>query len=123
MLNGAELVLIPNACDIETNRIAQLQGRAFENMYAIAMTNYPKPKNNGQSIAFDGMREKGTDYDPLLVRADDSEGVWYAELDVKKLKEYRKKEIWGDAYRKPRLYKKLIEDSPKPPFLRDGAKQ
>ncbi len=123
MLNGAELVLVPNACDIENNRVAQLQSRAFENMYAVAMTNYPKPKNNGQSIAFDGMREKGVDYDPLLVHADDTEGIWYAEFDVEKLRAYREKEIWGDAYRKPRLYSKLTEDAPKHPFLRNKAKR
>ena len=123
MLNGAELILIPNACDIENNRIAQLQTRAFENMYAVAMANYPNPKYNGQSIAFDGMREKGVDYDPLMVRADDTEGIWYAELDTEKLRAYRAKEIWGDAYRKPRLYNKLIENNPKHPFLRAKAKR
>jgi predicted amidohydrolase len=32
MLKGAEITLIPNACDLEENRIAQLKARAFENM-------------------------------------------------------------------------------------------
>jgi len=69
------------------------------------------------------MREKGVDYDPLMVRADDTEGIWYAELDTEKLRAYRAKEIWGDAYRKPRLYNKLIENNPKHPFLRAKAKR
>lgn len=33
---GAELVLAPNACPMEINRLSQLRGRAFENMMGIA---------------------------------------------------------------------------------------
>ena len=36
MLQGAELILTPNACPMEINRLAQLRGRAYENMLAIA---------------------------------------------------------------------------------------
>ena len=36
MLNGAELILVPNACPMEINRLAQLRSRAYENMLAIA---------------------------------------------------------------------------------------
>ena len=36
MLKGAELILVPNACPMEINRLAQLRGRAYENMTAIA---------------------------------------------------------------------------------------
>ena len=123
MLNGAELILVPNACIIEGNRIAQFQSRGFENMLAVAMTNYPKPKLNGKSCSFDGMRVKGEDYNPLLVMADESEGIWYASVDIEKLRTYREKEIWGDAYRKPRLYSKLVEDDVKYPFVRKDARR
>ena len=41
MLKGAELILTPNACPMEINRLAQLRGRAYENMLAIATCNYP----------------------------------------------------------------------------------
>ncbi|MDO8604250.1 MAG: carbon-nitrogen hydrolase family protein [bacterium] len=123
MLNGAEIILVPNACVLENNRIAQFQSRGFENMLGVAMTNYPKPKLNGKSCAFDGMRVKGEDYDPLLVVADDEEGVWYASFDIDKLRKYREKEIWGDAYRKPRLYKKLTEDNVLQPFVRKDARR
>ncbi|MCH3904584.1 MAG: carbon-nitrogen hydrolase family protein [Lactobacillus sp.] len=44
MLKGAELVLVPNACPMEINRLSQLRGRAFENMFAIATANYPQDK-------------------------------------------------------------------------------
>ena len=40
MLKGAELILVPNACPMEINRLAQLRGRAYENMTAIATCNY-----------------------------------------------------------------------------------
>ncbi|MGB4661545.1 MAG: carbon-nitrogen hydrolase family protein, partial [Mobilitalea sp.] len=36
MLKGAEIILVPNACPMEINRISQLRARAFENMVGIA---------------------------------------------------------------------------------------
>lgn len=121
MLNGAELILVPNACILENNRIAQFQSRGFENMLGVAMTNYPNLQ--GKSVAFDGMRKKGEEYNPLLVIADDSNDIFIAEFDVKKLREYREREIWGDAYRRPHLYKSLMIDNPKFPFKRNDARR
>jgi predicted amidohydrolase len=124
MLNGAELVLVPNACGLDLNRLHQFQSRAFENMFGVAMTNYPTPKNNGRSCAYSGMRVKENfDYDPTLILANDIEGVFYADFDIEELRNYRKIDIWGDAYRKPRLYEKLIENNPKPPFIRPNARR
>ena len=57
MLNGAELILVPNACPMEINRLAQLRARAYENMTAIATCNYPDsmPGCNGNSTVFDSV--------------------------------------------------------------------
>ena len=57
MLQGAELILVPNACPMEINRLSQLRARAFENMLAIATCNYPEgvPDCNGGSSVFDGV--------------------------------------------------------------------
>ena len=57
MLKGAELILVPNACPMEINRLSQLRGRTFENMLAIATCNYPQtvPDCNGNSSVFDGV--------------------------------------------------------------------
>ena len=57
MLKGAELILVPNACPMEMNRLSQLRARAFENMLAIATCNYPQdvPDCNGGSSVFDGV--------------------------------------------------------------------
>ncbi len=38
MLKGAEIILVPNACPMEINRLSQLRTRAFENMVGIATT-------------------------------------------------------------------------------------
>lgn len=56
MLKGAELILVPNACPMEINRLSQLRARAYENMMAIATCNYPKtvPDCNRGSGVFDG---------------------------------------------------------------------
>lgn len=121
MHRGAEIVLVPNACNLETNRLAQFQARGFENMMGVAMTNYPSPRYNGRSVAFDGMREKGSEYDPTLVLADGSEGIFYADFNLRKLRAYREREIWGDTYRKPWLYKELLDSTKSHPFIRDNA--
>ena len=57
MLQGAELILVPNACPMEINRLSQLRARAFENMTAIATANYAagQPDCNGGSTVFDGV--------------------------------------------------------------------
>jgi len=62
MLGGAELILIPNVCEMELNRITQLRARATENLVAVALTNYAEPDANGHSIAFDpiAFTEKGS---------------------------------------------------------------
>src|SRR5437879_2343220 len=55
MLKGAEIILTPNACPLEENRIGQFRARAFENLVGVAMANYAAPQENGHSVAFDGM--------------------------------------------------------------------
>ena len=57
MLKGAELILAPNACPMEINRLSALRTRAYENMVAVATCNYPdgQPDCNGHSTLFDGV--------------------------------------------------------------------
>jgi predicted amidohydrolase len=101
MLKGAEIILTPNACKLDEKRINQFQSRAFENMTGVAMANYAKPQHNGQSIAYDASGEK-------IIRAGEEEGIFVAQFDLEKLRTYRKKEPWGNAYRKPDCYKDLV---------------
>ena len=124
MLNGAELILTPNACTLDDHRLSQFKARAFENMVGVAMANYSAPQNNGHSIAFDGMAYATSDGEPrnmLLVEAGEHEGVYVAEFDVEGLRAYRERETWGNAYRRPRLYRQLVSDEVKRPFIRRDA--
>jgi omega-amidase len=66
MKNGAELIIVPNSCEWDEIRDCQLKTRAFENLVGIAMANYPKPKNNGQSTAYSPLAFNSS---PLLVKA------------------------------------------------------
>ncbi|MBU0456113.1 MAG: carbon-nitrogen hydrolase family protein [Gammaproteobacteria bacterium] len=110
MLKGAEIILVPNACELEQNRIAQIRTRAYENMVGIAVVNYPAPQENGHSIAFDGMAfEYGQSRDHLLIEAPKKEGIFMASFDPDRMRQYRQKEVWGNAYRKPQTYKALCD--------------
>jgi len=122
MLQGAEIVLVPNACEMEQNRIQQLGARAFENMVAIFLTNYASPQANGGSLAFDGMAfgEDESSRDMLLVEAGEKEGIILASLDLDELRQYRKREVWGNAYRKPHTYGILTSADVYEPFVRNG---
>lgn len=124
MLNGAELILVPNACDIDQNRLDQLKTRAFENATAVAMANYGHPQNNGRSVVFDGMAERDGNAPPsdmTVVQAEESEGIYLARLDLAKLRAYRTQTVWGDAYRRPVAYDRLVESAVRSPFCRPDA--
>ena len=116
MLQGAELILVPNACPMEINRLSQLRGRAFENMMAIATCNYPSPHPdcNGHSTLFDGvayMSEMPGSRDMCIFEAGSEEGVFIAKLDVGMLRDYRNREVWGLRNRRPDLYGILADSS------------
>lgn len=123
MLKGAELILVPNACPMEINRLSQLRGRAYENMTAIATCNYPDtvPDCNGGSSVFDGVAylpELSGSRDTRILQAPGAEGVYFAELDLDMLRAYRESEVHGNAYRRPEKYSLLTENVIKPPFVR-----
>ena len=124
MLKGAELILTPNACELEANRIGQFRARAYENMLGMAMANYAMPQENGHSVAFDGIAfdEKGS-RETCLVRADGHEGVYLAEFDLDRLRAYRLNEVWGNAYRKPHCYDILTSPAVEAPFVRPEARR
>ena len=124
MLKGAELILTPNACELDDHRIAQFRTRAFENMVAVVMTNYPAAKNNGRSVAFSPLccDTDGRSTDNLIVEAGESEGIYLAEFDLDEIRAYREREVWGAAYRKVRTYAPLTSAEVRPPFGRSDAK-
>lgn len=128
MLKGAEIVLVPNACPMEINRLSQLRARAFENMIGIATANYPKgkPDCNGHSSAFDGIVYKPTELcsrDTLIIEAGEEEGIYIACFDIDELRDYRKREVFGNAYRHPLKYKILISSEINEPFIRSDYRK
>jgi predicted amidohydrolase len=125
MLKGAELILTPNACTLEDHRIGQFKARAFENMVGVAMTNYAAPQNNGHSVAFDAVAfdENEGAQETLIIEAGEDEGIYVAEFDIDKIRAYREREVWGNAFRKPRSYGPLTSLEVEYPFLRANARR
>jgi len=127
MLKGAELILVPNACPMEINRLSQLRGRAYENMLAIATCNYPAgvPDCNGSSSVFDGVAyvpEQDGSRDTCILQAGGEEGIYLAELDLERLRRYREREVHGNAYRRPKKYGLLVDTKIEEPFIRDDCR-
>ena len=118
-LGGAELILVPNACELEANRLGQVRARAFEDMAAVAVCNYAAPpgrpgaaEENGHStvvdpIAFDA---DGRSRDTRVFEAGEAEGVYVVRLDLDALRAWRRHEVWGTRCRRPETYGVLLED-------------
>ncbi|MDQ1557962.1 MAG: N-carbamoylputrescine amidase [Pyrinomonadaceae bacterium] len=123
MLGGAELILTPNACPLESHRLTQFRTRAYENMCGVAMTNYAAPQLNGHSVAYDAaaFHENEEPRDTLIIEAGEREDVYVASFDLDALRAYRTREAWGNAYRRPRLYGLLTAEEVSPPFVRPDA--
>lgn len=123
MLQGAEIVLVPNACPMELNRLAQLRARAYENMMGLATCNYPAghPDCNGHSSAFDGvvyLPGLSGSRDTCILEAEEKPGIFVADFDMEMLRDYRRREVHGNAYRRPECYHLLLEEKIEPPFVR-----
>lgn len=128
MLKGAELILVPNACPMEINRLSQLRARAYENMTAVATCNYPEtvPDCNGHSSIFDGIAYlPGLDgsRDTCILQADGREGIYLAGLDLEMLRSYREHEVHGNAYRHPKKYGLLTDTKIEKPFIRNHYRE
>ncbi len=114
MMQGAELILAPNACPMEINRLSALRTRAYENMTAVATCNYPAgvPDCNGHSTLFDGVAwipETPASRDMCILEAPEEEGIYMADLDLDLLRDFRSREVTGWKYRHPECYGELIK--------------
>lgn len=105
-LQGAEIILVPNACELKNDRwlgdvrLAQLRARAFENMLGIALTNYPAPSDDGHSCAFDFAGKE-------LVMAGPEESIVIATFDLDKIRDWQQAEVWGLKFRRTECYRGL----------------
>lgn len=128
MLKGAEVILAPNACPMEINRLSALRTRSYENMCAIATCNYPEghPDCNGHSTVFDGiawLRDEPYSRDMCILEAVGSEGIFLAGIDLDMLREYRGGEVMGNAYRRPEKYGLLTKEDVREPFIRKDRRK
>lgn len=118
MLKGAEIILTPNACGLDSMRLMQFQTRAWENAVVTAMANYAKTTEgkglNGHSCVFFANGAK-------ILMADEKEGVNIATVNLQELREYREWTYWGNAYRRPHKYNELISPVVEDPFKRKNG--
>ena len=108
MLQGAEIILVPNDCCGMKPRLQELSVRAMENMVGIAMVN-PLGEDAGSSCAFNPMvwDKDGNVIDNTVVIADEyTDGIICANFDIDKIREHRNREDIG-KYRKVKAYKHL----------------
>ena len=85
------------------------------------MTNYAAPQCNGHSVAFDAVAFGAANQetlDTLVIEAGEDEGVYLAEFNIDKIRAYRERETWGNAYRKPGSYGPLTSPDVQHPFIR-----
>jgi N-carbamoylputrescine amidase len=103
MLQGAEVILTPNAnqAGLGNIRIAQFRSRAFENAVGVAMANYAAPQLDGSSVAFD---VNGA----TKLHAGSEEGVFITEFDLKRIREWRRIER-SNIWRRPEIYGALCD--------------
>jgi hypothetical protein len=92
-------------------------------MVGVATCNYPKgqPDCNGCSSAYDGIawKQDGSESrDMCILNAGGEEGIYIADFNLDEIREYRSREVHGNAYRHPQKYKLLISESIKEPFIR-----
>lgn len=122
MLKGAEIILVPNNCGSMKPRVQALSTRAYENMCGVAMAN-PNGFNAGNSCAFSPIcwDKNGICVDNTLLLADDeTEGLFYADFDMDKIRYYRENEMMGNTFRKVYAYDELLNAKVEYPFIRKG---
>lgn len=121
MLNGAEIILTPNACEMEPHRLGQFKARAYENMVGVAMANYAGPRW-GHSVAYDPVAfDKQGSRDTLVIEAGESEGIYLAIFEMDRIRDYRRSDPWGNAFRRPHRYGALTAPGVEEPFTRVDA--
>jgi N-carbamoylputrescine amidase len=101
MRNGAELIVVPNACHWDEVRTAGLKTRALDNLVGVAMANYPAPVNNGESQAYTCVAWKDGRANPMLIaKAGTQEQIVLARFDIDEIRAFRNAESWRMNYRR-----------------------
>lgn len=120
MLEGAEIILVPNDCDCMKPRLNALSVRAYENMVCVVMAN-PPGDNCGNSCAYSPVCWDGNGrcIDNTILLTDETfEGLAFADFDMDSIRQYRSSEMMGNTFRKVKAYAKLLDESVLEPFKR-----
>ncbi len=123
MLQGSEIILVPNACYMSKIRLEQLKVRAYENMVGIVTVNYAN--HGGKSSVYSPIVRNINKHElnsEMLVM-NDKENIEIVQFNMSEIREYRSRETLGDAYRKPNTYKLLITNKVQEPFIRKDARR
>lgn len=135
MLNGAEVIIIPNAGHIYNIHLTQLKTRAYENSVVVAMANYPTEASainagNGRSCAFSPIfintnmtNSNIKEIDTTIIEMGENEGIEIASIDVDALRLCRSNSCNGNAFRKPKMYHKLLDEKVDEPFIREYSRR
>lgn len=108
MLQGAEIILVPNDCCSMKPRLQELSVRAMENMVGVAMAN-PPGEDAGFSCAFSPIvwdKDGNVVENTIIISDEVTEGLVYADFDIDAIREHRRREDLG-KYRKVKAYKSL----------------
>ena len=100
MLQGAELIVVPNACTWDEIRNAGLKTRAFENLVGIAMANYPGVNfGNSQALTCVAWRD-GQPQETVMAKAGEQEELLLARFDIDEIRKFRSAESWRMDHRR-----------------------
>lgn len=123
MIQGSEIILVPNACYMTKIRLEQLKVRAYENMVGIVTVNYAN--HGGKSSAYSpivrNINKQELNSEMLVMN--DKENIEIVQFNMSEIREYRSRETLGDAYRKPDIYKVLVTNNVQEPFIRKDARR
>jgi predicted amidohydrolase len=96
MLQGAELIITPNACPLHdckvlgNVRLSSFRTRAFENKVGVAMTNYPAPMHDGHSCAYNANGQE-------IIILNQQEQIAICAFDINFIRNWQESEPWGKA--------------------------
>jgi predicted amidohydrolase len=104
MLQGADVIFNPLACDCPTVDIHRclLRTRAFENEAPILVVNHAAPRQNGHSMMINAFGD-------IVAEAGEGEEIIFYSVDLDDLNAYREQGIYGLHHRRPELYTSLSD--------------
>ena len=59
----------------------------------------------------------------LIIEAGEREGIYLADFPIDDMREYRRREVHGNAYRRPEKYGLLISEERMEPFIRPDRRK